>query len=195
MSGAEGYDYEFVTTPPDRLVCKICLKICHNPCHDAHLTGCCGAHFCRSCLQQVRSGRSINRACPICRAEGFETFPNKEADREIKALHVYRVNDKNGCTWTGEVKNAKRHFDTVCQFVDMPCPSRCGMKLKRQCIASHLAKDCPCHCQYCGFTGRKIDITTKHKKNCSKYPLPCRNGYELGVVPSAGMAAHRKVCH
>lgn len=57
-----------------------------------------------------------------------------------------------------------------------------------------MAKDCPCHCQYCGFTGHKADITTKHKKNCSKYPLPCPNSCELGVVPSAGMAAHRKVC-
>ena len=190
MAGAGGYDYEFVTTPPDRLVCKVC----HNPCRDAHLTNCCGAHFCRSCLQQIRSGRSINRACPMCRAEGFDSFPNKEADREIKALHVYCVNENNGCTWSGEVKDAKRHFDAVCQFVDMPCPSRCGMKLKRQCIASHLAKDCPCHCQYCGFTGCKIDISTKHKKKCRKYPLPCPNGCELGVVPSAGMAAHRKVC-
>ena len=130
----------------------------------------------------------------MCRAEGFETFPNKEADREIKAFYVYCVNKKNGCTWTGEVKDAKRHVDVDCQFVDMPCPSRCGMKLKRQCVESHLAKDCPCHCQYCGFTGRKIDISTKHKKKCSKYPLPCPNGCKLGVVPSAGMAAHRKMC-
>ena len=130
----------------------------------------------------------------MCREEGFDTFPNKEAHREIKALHVYCVNKKNGCTWTGEVKDVKRHVDVDCQFVDMPCPSRCGIKLKRQCIESHLAKDCPCHCQYCGFTGRKIDISTKHKKKCPKYPLPCPNGCELGVVPSAGMAAHRKVC-
>ena len=54
MAGAGGYNYEFVTTPPDRLVCKILLvlllliafQICHNLCHDPHLTNCCGAHFC-----------------------------------------------------------------------------------------------------------------------------------------------------
>ena len=68
------------------------------------------------------------------------------------------------------------------------------MMLKRQCIESHLAKECPCHCQYCGFTGRKIEIATRHKKQCSQYPLPCPNGCELGVVPTAGMFDHKKVC-
>ena len=187
---AGGYDYEFVNAPPDRLVCKIC----HTPCRDAHLTGCCGAHFCRSCLQQVKKGRSVSSACPMCRAERFETFQNKEANREIKALHVYCMNERNGCIWSGEVNDVKRHVDTDCQFVDMPCPSKCGMILKRQCIQSHLAKDCPCYCQYCGFTGLKIEIFTNHKKKCAKYPLPCPNGCELGVVPSGGMATHRKVC-
>ena len=190
MAGTGGYDYEFVTTLPDRLVCKIC----HNPCRNAHLTGCCGAHFCRSCVQQVRRGRSVNRACPMCRAERFQTFPNKEADREIKALHVYCVNKKSRCTWTGEVNDAKRHVDNNCQFVDMPCPSGCGTTLKRQCVESHLAKDCPCHCQYCDFTGHKMEIATRHKKHCSQYPLPCPNSCELGVVPTARMADHKKVC-
>ena len=190
MAGAGGYDYEFVNTPPERLVCKIC----HIPCRDAHLTGCCGAHFCRSCLQQVRRGRSVSRACPMCRAERYETFQNKEANREIRALHVYCLNERNGCTWSGEVNDVKKHVDADCQFVDMPCPSKCGMKLKRQCIQSHLAKDCPCHCQYCGFTGRKMEVASRHKKNCSQYPLPCPNNCEMGVVPTAEMADHKKVC-
>ena len=190
MASAGGYDYEFLTTPPDRLVCKIC----HSPCRDTHLTNCCGAHFCRSCVQQVRRGRSVNRACPMCRAERFQTFPNKEVDREIKALHVYCVNEKNGCTWTGEVKYAKGHLDNNCQFVDMSCPSGCGMTLKRQCVESHLAKDCPCHCQYCDFTGHEMEIATRHKKRCAQYPLPCPNNCELGVVPTARMADHKKVC-
>ena len=190
MTSAGGYDYEFVTAPPDRLMCKIC----YNPCRDAQLTGCCGAHFCRSCLQQVRRGRSVSRACPMCRAERFQTLPNKEAIREIKACHVYCLNGKNGCTWSGEINDINRHIDNDCQFVDLPCPSNCGMILKRQRIKSHLAKDCPCHCQYCGFTGRKMEIATRHKKYCFQYPLPCPNGCELGVVPSAGMADHKRVC-
>ena len=190
MASAGGYDYEFVTAPPDRLMCKIC----YNPCRDAQLTGCCGAHFCRSCLQQVRRGRSVSRACPMCRAERFQTLLDKEAIREIKALHVYCLNGSNGCTWSGEVNDINRHVDNDCQFVDMPCPSNCGMTLKRQCIQSHLAKDCPQHCQYCGYTGHKMEIAIRHKKHCSQYPLPCPNGCELGVIPSAGMADHKRVC-
>ena len=130
----------------------------------------------------------------MCRAERFEIFQNKEANREIKALQVYCLNVNNGCTWSGEVNKVKRHIDNDCQFVDMPCPSNCGMILKRQCIQSHLAKDCPCHCQYCGFTGRKVDISTKHKKKCFNYPLPCPNDCKEGVIPSVGMTAHRKAC-
>ena len=190
MAGAGGYDYEFVTAPPDRLICKIC----HNPCRDAHLTSCCGAHYCRSCLQLVRRGRSVNRSCPMCRTDGFNTFPNKEANREIKALHVYCLNSRNGCTWSGEVNVVKRHVNNDCQFVDVPCPSKCGIMLKRQCVQSHLNKDCPRHCQYCGFTGSKMEIAAQHKKNCAQYPLPCPNGCELGVIPSAGIASHKKVC-
>ena len=190
MAGAGGYDYEFVTAPPDRLVCKIC----HNPCRDAHLTNCCGAHYCRTCLQQVKKGRSVNRSCPMCRTEGFNTFPNKEADREIKALHVHCSNTRNGCTWSGEVNGIKKHIDSDCQFVDMPCPSKCGVILKRQCVQSHLIRDCPRRCQYCGYTGSKMEIAARHKKNCAQYPLPCPNGCELGVIPSAGMASHKRVC-
>ena len=190
MASVGGYDYDFVTTPPDRLICKIC----HNPCREAHLTSCCGAHFCRSCLQQVRWGRSVSKACPMCRAERFETFQNKEANREIKALKVYCSNGRNGCTWSGEVNDVKSHVDNDCQFVDKPCPSNCGMILKRQCIQSHLAKDCPCHCQYCGFTGLKMEITTRHKKKCFNYPMPCPNGCKVGVVPNVGMVCHKKVC-
>ena len=130
----------------------------------------------------------------MCRAERFETFQNKEANREIKALKVYCLNGRNGCTWSGEVNDVKSHVDNDCLFVDRPCPCNCGMTLKRQCIQSHLDKDCPRHCQYCGFTGRKVEIATQHKKNCSHYPLPCPNGCEVGVVPSVGMADHKKVC-
>ena len=190
MAGAGGYDYEFVTAPPDRLICKIC----HNPCRDAHLTSCCGAHYCKSCLQLVRRGRSINRSCPMCRTDGFSTFQNKEANREIRALRVHCSNSRNGCTWSGEVNGIKRHIDDDCQFVDVPCPSKCGMILKRQCVQPHLNKDCPRHCQYCGFTGPKMEIAAQHKKNCAQYPLSCPNGCELGVIPSAGMASHKRVC-
>ena len=186
----DGYEYSFVKEPPDRVICKIC----HNPCQNAHLTGCCGAHFCFSCLQQLKKGVAVNKACPICREEKFKIFPNKQLDREIKELQVYCVNRKSGCTWLGEMNHMEKHIDADCQFVDIPCPSKCGVMLKRQCVQLHLAKECPCHCQYCGATGDKAKISKTHKEHCSHYPLPCPNGCELGVVAGVRMADHKKVC-
>ena len=191
MDNNGGYEYEFLANPPDRVLCKIC----QNPCRDAYLTGCCGTNFCHSCLLQLKkAATAINKACPMCREEKFRIFPNKGLDREIKSLNVYCENRRGGCTWSGEINDAERHITADCQFVEITCPSKCGMKLKRQCVQQHIAKECPCHCQYCGTTGKKDVITAKHKTHCPQYPQPCPNGCELGVVPSAGMAAHRKIC-
>ena len=190
MASAPFLEYSFVNDPPDRVICKIC----HNPCRNAHLTGCCGAHFCYSCLQQLKKGTAVNKACPICREERFKIFPNKQLDREIKSLHVYCANARSGCTWSGEMNDMDRHLDADCQFVDVPCPSKCGIMLKRQCVQLHLAKECPCHCQYCGVTDNKDKIAKKHKEHCSRYPLPCPNGCESGVVPGLDIVDHKKVC-
>ena len=185
-----GYEYEFIAIPPDRVLCKIC----QNPCRDAYLTGCCGTNFCYTCLQQLKKGTAVNKACPMCREEKFRIFPNKGLDCEIKSLSIYCENRRGGCTWSGEVNGVRKHIITDCQFVEVTCPSKCGLKLKRQCIQQHVAKECPCHCQYCGATGRKEEIAAKHKTHCLQYPQPCPNGCHLGVIPSGGMSAHRKVC-
>ena len=83
-----GYDYDLVTQPPDRLICKIC----HLPSRDPYLSVCCGHVFCKSCLDNVKKAAAITNACPVCRDQKFVTFPQKEADREIKILHVYCTN-------------------------------------------------------------------------------------------------------
>ena len=191
MMDLGGYEYDFIDVPlDDQVICKIC----HNPCRDVHLTGCCGEHFCLTCLQQLKKGTAVNKACPMCREEKFKIFPNKRLDRKIKALKVHCVNRKSGCAWSGEINNIKKHIKDDCLFVDIFCPSKCGLKLKRQCVSFHLSKECPCHCQYCGATGHKVEISKRHKKHCTQYPLPCPNGCDSGVVPSVGMDAHRQIC-
>ena len=185
-----GYEYEFVDVLLDRVLCKIC----HNPCRDVHLTGCCGAHFCLFCLQQLKRGTAVNKACPMCRVGKFKIFPNKRLDREIKALNMYCVNRRSGCSWSGEINDERKHISTDCQFVDVYCPSKCGLKLKRQCLKLHLSKECPCYCQHCGTTGHKEEISKRHKKHCFHYPIPCPNGCEMGVVPKEGIDAHQQIC-
>ena len=188
--GSGGYEYEFTGVPPDRVLCKIC----QNPCRDAYLTGCCGTNFCYSCLQQLKKGTAVNKACPLCREEKFRIFPNKGLDREIKSFSVYCENRRGGCTWSGEINDVEKHIAVDCQFVEVTCPSKCGLKLKRQCLQQHLDKECPCRCQHCGATGKRDEIAAKHKTHCRQHPRPCPNGCKLGVMPSGGMLAHRKLC-
>ena len=127
---------------------RVLCKICQNPCRDAYLTGCCGTNFCYSCLQQLKKGTVVNKSCPMCREEKFRIFPNKGLDSEIKSLSIYCENLKGGCTWSGEINDVKKHITADCHFVEVTCPSKCGMMLKRQCIQQEVAKECPCHCQH-----------------------------------------------
>ena len=67
-----GYDYQFVDTPSDMLLCKIC----HFPSKEPHLSVCCGHTFCKSCLDGIKQRKPFHLfpkvvACPMCRCEGF----------------------------------------------------------------------------------------------------------------------------
>ena len=68
-----GYEYHFVDTPSDELICKICYCASREP----HLSECCGYTFCRSCLDGTKKGEQRANVCPICRKENFVTFSNK----------------------------------------------------------------------------------------------------------------------
>ena len=79
-----GYDYEFVDTPHDRVI----YKICHLPSRDPYLSECCGHLFCKSCLDNVKKASAITNACPVCRDEEFVTFRNKAIDREVRSFYI-----------------------------------------------------------------------------------------------------------
>ena len=90
-----GYDYEFVHTPSDTLICQIC----HCPSKEPHLSACCGHTFCKSCIEATKGVKSVINVCPVCRNEEFTTILNKQADRIIRNLYVYcstRIKDVSG---------------------------------------------------------------------------------------------------
>ena len=74
MASVEGgYNYYFMESPPDRLVCKIC----QFPCREVQLTECCGHMFCKCCLNECRSSTAVSiydvsQACPtyVCAVKG-----------------------------------------------------------------------------------------------------------------------------
>jgi len=70
---AGGYDYKFVDTPPDKLVCQICLLVAHTP----HQVTCCGRVYCKACLDEHK--RHYN-TCPNCRRAG-QNFPDVRGEQ------------------------------------------------------------------------------------------------------------------
>ena len=190
-SSEGGYDYEFVDTPLDNLVCKIC----HHPSREPHLTVCCGHTFCKSCLENARSN-----ACPVCRSEQFTTVPNKQNERDILSLRVLCTNLKRGCDWIGELNEIANHLTSSgagCKFEDVCCSVGCGKTLERQYLTGHVEKECPCrptNCEYCNTVGEYQFIEGSHKQNCLEYPIPCPNNCELENFLRKLLEEHRKVC-
>ena len=176
-----GYDYDFVESPPDRLVCKIC----QFPCREAQLTVCCGHAFCKCCLSKLRSS-STGKACPTCRKEPFDAYVQLEADRKIKALKVYCPNKKDGCGWTGELANIVNNPLQSCERCD-----KCDDIIHYSDV--HLPTNCPCYCPHCDTTADREVINSEHKEKCNKFPLRCPNNCGQDI-PRDSMDGHKKVC-
>ena len=190
-----GYDYEFVDTLPDTLVCKIC----HYPSREPHLTVCCGHTFCKSCIKNVKKSTVLSDACPMCRSNQFTTVPNKQNERAVLSLHVLCTNTKRGCDWIGEVNNITSHLriSSGCKFEEGNCPNTCGKTLERRYMDHHVKKECPrrlTNCQYCGIVGEHKYIEGTHKQQCYRFPVACPNKCEIKNVPSKHLKEHMKVC-
>ena len=136
---AGGYEYDFSSALPDRIVCKICQCPSRNP----YLSICCGHVFCKTCISinQVKRASSSNlasAACPMCRDEEFPTVPNKQIDREVKSLMVSCTNKQKGCAWKGEIRAVESHtsscpLETVrCEYYNVGCKAKmCRKDLKQ----------------------------------------------------------------
>jgi len=190
-----GFEYEFVETLPDRVLCKIC----RYPSRDPYMSLCCGHAFCKSCLERQRQASSIIAyACSVCRKEEpeFKTVPYVAIDREVKELHVYCTNKRRGCEWKGEINNISNHCNN-CQFGEVKCFDGCGWMVQKRYLTNHVETECPrrkVNCQYCHDRGEHQFIEGQHKEECPKLPLPCPNNCEVGTVPREDMEAHRKEC-
>ena len=186
-----GYNYKFVEPPPDRLVCKICFL----PCREARLTSC-GHYYCESCLRQLQSSTTVSHACPVCREEQFEVYPQIEADREIKGLRVYCLNQEKGCGWIGQLSVL---IERELSPRDKPIPEcmrceKCNEVIHYTNLTSHFTSNCPCYCQYCKITAERKVIDNLHKEKCHKYPLPCPNKCGLDEIPRDGMDEYKAEC-
>ena len=76
-----GHDLDFVQEPDEQYVCPVCLLVLRDP----HLTGCCGHHYCQSCVQRLKRDKT---PCPLCKEADFHTFLDKFILRKINELKV-----------------------------------------------------------------------------------------------------------
>ena len=192
-----GYDYQFVETPPDMFMCKIC----HFPSKEPYLSECCGHTFCKSCIDHAKKATIFYFClCPVCRNEEFKTVRNKQNERVIKSLQVYCTNKAKGCEWQGEINNINYHLESSdgCPYEEVACPTNCDTKLlQRKYLNNHLENQCPCRkvqCQYCHITDELQYIESSHMEKCPKFPLPCPNDCGISDIPRENMDDHKEVC-
>ncbi len=117
-----GYDHEFVGEVPEQFICNICTKVLRDP----HLTGCCGQHYCESCLTHWFKKHKA-KTCPHCRENNLAHLQNKALKRQVNQLKVYCTLRKGGCEWEGELSDLQTHLDSDkgCGYVELECPNKC----------------------------------------------------------------------
>ncbi len=206
-----GYVHDFVREVPDKFVCTICTKVLRDP----HLTGCCGQHYCESCLTHWFKKHKA-KSCPHCREEKFARLLNKALKREINQLKVYCTFHKEGCTWEGELGDLQAHLssDKGCSYVELDCPNECMLssfletRFRRMDLEKHLKSECSLRkykCEHCGHEDTYEAITrevvcgfayspTCHYDSCPEKPLDCSNMCGTVTIKRKDMTTHREQC-
>lgn len=189
----EAEEYDFVEPLSEDFICRVCLQLLQQP----QLTTCCGQHYCKSCLDRVRSAK---QPCPLCK-QGFDAVIDKSVERRIKSLLVNCRNKDRGCDWVGELRSLSEHLDPKknrCKFNVVECPKGCGQMLihdSRQ-IEHHITNECPKRkviCQYCEQASTYEEINT-HRDNCESFPVVCPNRCSSDRFPRSNLPQHLQQC-
>ena len=168
--------------PPERYVqseCPVCLQIIREP----HQVTCCGKKFCKACIEHIKVTK---KPCPTCNEE-FSSFADKGLKQSLYSLKVHCSHQKDGCEWTGELRQLDEHLNTDpqpekqldgCQFVEIDCYNSRN-QLQRRYIQNHQIKDCPKRligCEYChDYKFTFDDVTNNHWLVCGSFPILCPN--------------------
>ncbi len=148
----EGFTCEFLEPPPENLQseCPVCLQIIREP----HQVTCCGKKYCQSCIQCVKIK---NSSCPTCKTEGFSNFPDIGHKLLLYGLKVRCSHQKDGCEWTGELRQLDEHLNTDpqpekqldgCSLTTINCDFHhvgCAVKLPRQDMPQHRSTNIQIH--------------------------------------------------
>ena len=160
------------------------------------LTSCCGNHFCRSCVEEVR--RNL-RSCPLCGAQNFTTMLDKYFTRKVNELQVACTHKEMGCSWQGTINTLKEHLEPEkgdCKYMRIECPYFCGTFVNFSELKNHqkVCRKRPYTCKFCQYKGVYEDMSVKHWKVCDKYPIPCPNNCGETDIERQLMKKHLDDC-
>ena len=196
-----GYDCDFVETPADDLVCKICY---FPACDPRQTNECCGQIFCALCLSKYTDSKILdNKQCPYCKTLPFTFMHDARTKRYVGDLKVLCPHKSLGCTWTGELRSLEQHIvkdidnKKGCPFTELQCSNGCGVVMQRRLVEGHLKSECELRevkCEYCNTTGSYQWIISSHRVECPKYPVECPNHCEVGHVRREEISGHLEEC-
>ena len=176
-SGYSKDELTFVEEPPKllELECPICLQVMLN---DPHLVSCCGHNFCGPCIKKLQE---VKGPCPLCKHRGYQAMVDKKAQRNINGLHVYCINNKEGCKWNGELKNLSSHLqrgkrEGECQYVRVDCKYRymnTTDTLFRSFKISILYGLTHDPFKSCDFNNQRYKVSEHEKSDCPNRPYTC----------------------
>lgn len=167
--------------------CPICLHVIMD---GPHQSLCCGRHFCKACISEVKIDRYTEvRSCPICRGDCSEIFPDKNFERIVYSKIVYCMKrnrtQETQCDWSGELRDFRNHLSTSCPYDIEKCKYECGQKdILRIDLSDHLENHCllrPYSCQHCGAKSTYKTITKSHYQVCKNYPVGCSHCSDKNV--------------
>ncbi len=164
-------EFEFVSKEINKdYFCPVSLEVMMNP----HQTDCCGSHICARVAERMTGTKS---ACPMCKApcpsahtrngeKVFTTHRDQYFQRIILDQRVLCPHRKNGCEWTGPLREVQDHS------------ASCGYR--------------PWICQHCRYSTIYKVGTTEHAQKCPLRPIICPCSSQ--PVPYNKLEEHKKTC-
>ena len=187
--------YSFITEPPKSRFCPICFDLLTEP----YLSDC-GHHLCRQCRTQLLA--TSKKECPECREPNALPLAhlNKFLQREINDLKVRCQHHREGCKWTGEVRDLESHLDPdkmKCDYILLPCSFGCGERIRSGAMRDHKKRYCTkrqMSCQYCSYFDSYDIVTAKHLPICLQAPVTCPNNCKKVGLKREQLQAHIDEC-
>ncbi len=180
LKNVVGYECEFVSQPPSRSDCPICLLVFREP----HQATCCGKIFCKACIYKLKNTK---HPCPTCKTEDFSCYPDKGLQQELYSSRVYCPKKSQSCDWEGELIELDKHLDADdkdpgnlerCKYVLVNCDF-CMEPYPRGELAQHAGQECtkrPFTCPTCeDYKSTYDDVIFVHTSVCKCRPVNCPN--------------------